>query len=68
MTRDFDSDQHVDEYQVQLKGILDNAIAAQRSAPELHASNPAERTGDPVVDDLVEALRRSVHDATQPPT
>ena len=68
MTKDFDPAEHADEYQTQLKDLLDHAIAAQRPAPAVHGSSrSAERSGDPVVDDLVEALRRSVRSVTEQP-
>lgn len=66
MTDDFDPDAHTDDYQVQLQAMLDRAIATQ------HVDQPGSASGssgsrDAAVDDLVEALRRSVRDATEPP-
>ncbi|QIS04732.1 Ku protein [Nocardia brasiliensis] len=59
MSDDFDPDQFTDEYQIELKRLLDEAIASGTGkVPEQPESAPAEMDAEVV--DLVAALQRSL--------
>lgn len=59
MSDDFDQDQYTDEYQIELKRLLDDAIASGTGkVPEQPESAPAEMDAEVV--DLVAALQRSL--------
>ncbi|PXX59096.1 DNA end-binding protein Ku [Nocardia tenerifensis] len=59
MSDDFDPDQFTDEYQIELKKLLDEAIASGTGkVPEQPESAPAEMDAEVV--DLVAALQRSL--------
>ncbi|KAA8885836.1 Ku protein [Nocardia colli] len=59
MSDDFDQDQYTDEYQIELKRLLDEAIASGTGkVPEQPESAPAEMDAEVV--DLVAALQRSL--------
>ncbi|MFG1795131.1 Ku protein [Nocardia sp. NPDC049149] len=59
MSDDFDPDQYTDEYQIELKRLLDEAIASGTGkVPEQPEAAPAEMDAEVV--DLVAALQRSL--------
>jgi DNA end-binding protein Ku len=63
LSGDFDPSDYTDEYQTELKRLLEDAIA--RKAP---AAEPGSaKAGDAEVDDLIATLRRSLNTATAEP-
>ncbi len=60
---EFDPDDHADDYQIELKKMLHDAIAAggRKITPPTGSDHP-----DREVDDLVAALQRSIDSATEP--
>ena len=65
LSGEFDPDNYTDEYQTELKRLLDNAIASGKPAVTESRGSPKE--GDAEVEDLIAALRRSVDSATVKP-
>lgn len=66
LSGDFDPDEHIDEYQTELKRVLDAAIAAGKPAVTERPSG-LSTSRDAEVEDLIAALRRSVDTATVEP-
>lgn len=66
LSGDFDPDEHIDEYQTELKRVLDAAIAAGKPALTEPPSG-LSTSRDAEVEDLIAALRRSVDTATVEP-
>ena len=63
MSGDFDPDEHIDEYQTELKRLLIDAAETGQVVTEASSKH-----GDTEVEDLIAALRRSVDTATiEPP-
>ena len=65
LSGDFDPDEHTDEYQIELKRLLDDAVAAGKHGATV--ARGSSKAGDVEVEDLIAALRRSVDSATIEP-
>lgn len=62
MSGDFDPTEYTDEYQLELRNLLEETIA-NGGKKVVHAESPTEESEDAEVVDLVAALRRSVEAA-----
>jgi DNA end-binding protein Ku len=65
LSGDFDPNEHTDEYQTELKRLLEDATTSGKPAPTGSLTSPPGRDVD--VEDLIAALRRSVDSATVEP-